>query len=582
LATWLLRPRWNQKVSSLQQLLDDEHLFANIPVALSLSDREDHLLKANAAFEKLTGFAASEMLGQNALCTDSEEEKLAAERMQTELQTEGRWVGEYRMRCKDGSVQAEKVMRVVLGEDPGDPEGYLTMSMDTVHSDAEQRLMLWQAHHDNLTKLPNANLLNERLTRATQENKRGAVISIDLDHFKHVNDSLGHAGADRILIDAAFRIAMAARESDTVARTAGDLFVIALTDFGDIAEVEKIARNAVEAIAGPFKVVEDELFITASAGVSIYPDDGKTPGELLQKSDAARLNAKSRGGNQVAFFEDQMNAVALRRFELETHLRKAIAGQEFELYFQPVIDISRDEIYGAEALLRWKNPELGMVSPAEFIPVAEDTGLIVDIGRWVVAEVHRNLRQWQDHIPGLRVSLNVSARQLADADHVQELLDMLGREYRSQVTVELTETALVQDEQGAQMFLKGLREMDLHVALDDFGTGYSSVGYLRDYEFDVLKVDKSFIDGINGARDLGLVASIVAMGRILGMRVVAEGVEEEEQVQRLKRIGCDFIQGYYYSKPLPALEFAEFVASYRADPPMAAEPDLGTQGHSAG
>ncbi len=558
-----LRFRKASPGSALDRLLNDSLLFANIPVALALSDAQDRLLRANPAFEKLTGFSSEEMLGQRTICEDSEEDRVAAERMEQELTEHGRWTGEYRVRCKDGSVQAEKVMRVALGADPTTPEGYLTMSMDTVHSDAEQRLMLWQAHHDNLTKLPNANLLNERLTRATQEGKRGAVISVDLDQFKNVNDSLGHAGADRILVDAAFRIAMAARESDTVARTAGDLFVIALTDFSDIAEVEKIARGAVEAIASPFSVEDDELFITASAGVSIYPDDGKTPGELLQKSDAARLNAKSRGGNQVAFFEDQMNAVAARRFELETHLRKAIAGQEFELYFQPVIDISRDEVYGAEALLRWKNPTLGFVSPGEFIPVAEASGLIVDIGRWVVAEVQRNLRLWASQIPGLRVSLNVSARQLSDPENVQELLAMLGREFTDQITVELTETALVEDALGAQEFLKGLRDMDLHVALDDFGTGYSSVGYLRDYEFDVLKVDKSFIDGINGARDLGLVASIVAMGRILGMRVVAEGVEGEEQVQRLKRIGCDFIQGYFYSKPLPADEFVQFVEDYR-------------------
>jgi diguanylate cyclase (GGDEF)-like protein/PAS domain S-box-containing protein len=560
LLVWRLKLRSH---SLLDQLMSDKLLFSNIPVALSLSDADDRLLRANGAFEELTGFSNEEMRGETTVCEDSDEERSVAEKMRRDLTEQGRWIGEYRMRSKDGSVQAEKVMRMSLGDDWQAPEGFLTMSMETTHSDAEQRLMLWQAHHDNLTKLPNANLLNERLMRETQqEGRRGAVISIDLDNFKVVNDSLGHAGADRVLIEAAHRIAMCAREADTVARKGGDLFVIAMAEIEDIAEVERIARAAVEAVAQSFHVGDDELFINASAGVTIFPDDGKTPGELLQKSDAARLNAKSRGGNQVMFFEDQMNTVAARRFELETHLRKAIAGQEFELFFQPVIDISRDEVYGAEALLRWHSPELGFISPVEFIPVAEDTGLIVDIGRWVVVEVQRHLRLWQTKLPGLRISLNVSARQLVDEEQTQELLEILSREFTQQITVELTESALVDDEPGALMFLKGLRALNLQVALDDFGTGYSSVGYLRDYEFDVLKVDKSFIDGIDGVRDLGLVASIVAMGRILGMRVVAEGVEEEAQLERLKRIGCDFVQGYFYSKPLPVAEFEDFVIAY--------------------
>lgn len=549
--------------SPLKQLLSDRFLFANMPVALSVSDAEDRLLRANSAFERLTGYSSAEMMGRRVLCEDSEEERAAAARMRDQLSAQGSWTGEYRVRCKDGSVHAEKVMRMNLGELGERTEGYLTISTEAEHSDAEQRLMLWQAHHDNLTKLPNSNLLNERLARALQEGKHGAVISIDLDSFKNTNDSLGHAGADRVLIEAAHRIAMSARESDTVARMGGDLFVIAITDFADISEVELVARSAVDAIAQSFAVEEGELFITASAGITIYPDDGDTSGELLQKADAARLDAKARGGNQLKFFEEEMNEVAARRFELETHLRKAIAGQEFELHFQPIVDISKEEIYGAEALLRWRSPQLGMVSPGEFIPVAEATGLIVDIGRWVVTEVQQRLAGWQESIPGLRVSLNVSARQLVDDEQVSELLEVLGREFTDQITVELTESALVQNESCALTFLSGLRDLKLHVALDDFGTGYSSVGYLRDYEFDVLKVDKSFIDGIDGARDLGLVASIVAMGRILGMRVVAEGVEEEDQVQRLKRIGCDFVQGFYYSKPLPAAEFEAFVLASR-------------------
>ncbi|MEE4281589.1 MAG: EAL domain-containing protein [Pseudomonadales bacterium] len=553
--------------SPLNLLLEDQFLFTNIPVAVSLSDSNDRLLRANEAFEKATGFSGRELLGEQAVCDDSLEEQAAVERMRAQLDEKGCWTGEYRMRCKDGSAHAEKVMRIGLTDAAANVQGYLTLSMEAAHSDAEQRLMLWQAHHDNLTKLPNANLLHDRLGRALQEGKRGALISVDLDNFKNVNDSLGHAGADRILIEAAHRIALCARESDTVARTGGDLFIIAATDINDIAEAERLARNVVETFTAPFAAEEGELFITSSCGVTIFPDDGATAGELLQKADAARLDAKARGGNQLKFFEEQMNVVAARRFELESNLRKAIAGQEFELHFQPVVDISKQEIYGAEALLRWRSPVLGMTSPFEFIPVAEATGLIVDIGRWVVAEVQRHLKIWQTTIPDLRVSLNVSARQLVDEGDVNELLAALALECSDQITVELTESALVQNEGNALQFLAGLRDINVHLALDDFGTGYSSVGYLRDYEFDVLKVDKSFIDGIDNARDLGLVASIVAMGRILGMKVVAEGVEEADQLERLKRIGCDYVQGYYYSKPLPADEFEAFVQAFKNPQP---------------
>jgi diguanylate cyclase (GGDEF)-like protein/PAS domain S-box-containing protein len=557
--------RFNLRAQSpLQLLLEDNFLLSNIPVAVSISDADDCLLRANSAFEMATGFTSAEMSGQSSVCNGSVEEQAAVERMHAALAENGSWTGEYHMRCKDGSAHTEKVMRIRLADAAENVQGYLTVSLESAHSDAEQRLMLWQAHHDNLTKLPNANLLNERLSRALQEGKRGAVVSIDLDNFKNINDSLGHAGADRILIEAAHRIALSARESDTVARMGGDLFVIAAADIHDIADAEKLARNAVEAIAGSFAAEEGELFITASGGVTIFPDDGTTTGELLQKADAARLDAKTRGGNQLKFFEEQMNVVAARRFELESNLRKAIAGQEFELFFQPVVDVTKQEIYGAEALLRWRSPVLGMTSPFEFIPIAEASGLIVDIGRWVVAEVQRYLKLWQTTMPGLRISLNVSARQLVEKTEVHELLSALGREFADQVTVELTESALVQNQDNARLFLQGLRDINVRVALDDFGTGYSSVGYLRDYEFDVLKVDKSFIDGIDNARDLGLVASIVAMGRILGMKVVAEGVEELEQLERLKRIGCDYVQGYFYAKPLPADEFEQFVQQFQA------------------
>ena len=269
---------------------------------------------------------------------------------------------------------------------------------------------------------------------------------------------------------------------------------------------------------------------------------------------------KEQGGNNLAFFEPDMNTRAERRLELESALRRAADNGELMLYFQPVVDVKRGTVTSAEALLRWDHPELGMVSPGEFIPVAEDMGLIVDIGRWVVNECHRQLQAWRlAGIEDLRISLNVSPFQLrreADADALLALIRELGD---PGLILELTESALMENSDGVHRFLSDVRALGNMVALDDFGTGFSSLGYLRNFEFDVLKVDKTFIDELASTRDYGLVASIVSMGRILGMRVVAEGVETAEQVKRLKQIGCDYVQGYYFSKPLPADAFYDFL-----------------------
>ena len=573
LAALLILRRKLHAESGLVRLFSDELLFANAPVALALSDSQDNVLRVNAAFEEFVGCDSQTLVGRPAhLHTEDGQQADLEQQMYGSLQETGSWQGEYRVRHSDGSVLAENVTRISLGEGAR-AEGYLTMFMEPVISDDEQKLMLWQAHHDNLTKLPNSNLLHERLSRALVAKgssdsaiQPGAVISIDLNKFQMVNDSIGHDKADAVLMDAAYRIALSARETDTVARVGGDHFVILMQDLEDLNLAERAALRVVEAFAVPFFVDERELMISVSAGISVFPGDGLEKGELLQKADAARLGAKARGDNQIAFFEEDMNIQASRRIELEASLRKAIANDAFMLHYQPIIDVNDQTIYGAEALLRWIDDDLGFVSPAEFIPVAEDSGLIKEIGLWVVQEVQRQLNDWQvQQLPPLRVSLNVSARQVVSEEDAQLLLDALCRSHKDVVTVELTESALVNDNPGSQYFLRGLREQGLKIALDDFGTGWSSVGYLRDYEFDVLKIDKSFIDSVCEVRDHGLVASIVAMGRILGMRVVAEGVEEDAQLRQLTQIGCDYVQGYFFSKPLPAEEFVQFVHSWQRD-----------------
>ena len=557
----ILRRKKDQ--TTFAQYCADQFLFPNAPLAMALSDARDQTVRTNDAFGKVTGFTEAELRGRTVFDHEPDGMHLA-------LADSGVWVGEQRLRRKDGSELSEKVLRLALGENLEQPDGYLTMSMETVVSDDERRLMLWQAHHDNLTKLPNSNLLHERLSRGLttvlddRSGRVGALISIDIDHFREVNDSIGHELADRVLTDAAYRIAMCARESDTVARVGGDLFMIALFDIEQVSDAEMIAREAIDAFDAPFLLEEKEIFLTASAGLTIFPTDGVEKGELLQKADAARLQAKKMGGDQFAFFEESMNSAAARRLEIETHLRRAIAQDELELFYQPIIDLATGRVSSAEALLRWQSAELGFVSPGEFIPVAESSGMIVDVGAWVVQDVQRQLKAWGEcpDWSDIRVSLNVSARQFSREEDAEQLLDALKTCNKEQVTIELTESALVTDDPGASRFLQGIKEQGLRIALDDFGTGYSSIGYLRDFDFDVLKIDKSFIDGLENVKDYGLVASIVAMGRILGLKIVAEGVEDESQVHHLKQVGCDYIQGFYYSKPLPVSEFEAFVRNH--------------------
>lgn len=542
-----------------------ERLFENSPGAVVVSDAYDRILAVNDAYTRMTGYSQAEVQGHDIGFNHAgQQDQTFYEAMRETLACRGRWIGEFWLRNKDGEAFADKVTRMRLAGQRNELLGYLTLSMDMLSSDDAKRLMLWQAHHDTLTKLPNRNLFEERLTRVllrTQEKGfMGALVSIDLDRFKMVNDSVGPSNGDQVLMEVAYRIAMCVEESHTVARLGSDHFVVLMSEVNDYGEVERLGRSVLAAVNAPFNVDGRELFITASVGVALLPQDGNQTGELLQKADAARIQIKEDGGNNLAFFEPDMNTRAERRLELESALRRAIANDELLLYYQPVIDVKRGTVTSAEALLRWQHPELGMVSPGEFIPVAEDMGLIVEIGQWVVSECHRQLEVWRRQgLDDLRLSLNVSAMQLRRDEDAQALLRLLSTVADDRLVLELTESALMENSDGVHRFLSQARAMGSMVALDDFGTGFSSLGYLRNFEFDVLKVDKTFIDQLSSTRDYGLVASIVSMGRILGMRVVAEGVETAEQVKRLKQIGCDYVQGFYFSRPLPAEQFFAFV-----------------------
>jgi len=416
-----------------------------------------------------------------------------------------------------------------------------------------------QATHDMLTGLPNRVLLHERITQlvshARQTVQGIAVLFIDLDRFKSINDSFGHSVGDALLTAVASRLRSAVRDSDVVARLSGDEFVVVLSGISEKEDVENVAKKVLGEISRPYEVEQQALCITGSIGVSIYPRDGDTSDMLLRNADAAMYCAKDQTGN-VKFYNRELGAQVNEHMALESSLRQAVDHQEFEVYYQPQVDIKSGRINGVEALIRWRHPELGMISPDRFIPLAEETGLIVPIGEWVLRTACAQVKAW--HVAGfsdLTVAVNFSAKQFQKNDLfdlVRRILDetKLGAEY---LEIELTESLLMKDSDVTVQTLRQLKEMGAIMALDDFGTGYSSLSYLRRFPIDVVKIDCSFIrDVTNNVDDALLTKAIISMAKSLNLKTVAEGVETEGQLNFLKENQCDTIQGYYFSRPLPA------------------------------
>jgi len=429
------------------------------------------------------------------------------------------------------------------------------------------------AYFDSLTSLPNRFLSLDRLSQMLKEAKRIAdniaVLFLDLDDFKKVNDSLGHEVGDKLLVEAANRLKLAVRESDTVGRLGGDEFIVLAQALSSSHGAIDIAENLLRIFREPFKIDGRELVLTVSIGIAIYPENGGSASDLLRNADTAMYQAKALGRNAYSFFTRKMNDVMLRRLELEEHLHSALERDEFEVYYQPKIDIKNGSIIGAEALLRWKNPVLGNVTPDEFIPIAEHTGLIVPIGEYVVKQSLRFLGDWQSaHQKNYTIAVNLSPRQFRD----KNLIEFMKRSLSDaniepeNLEFEITEGVLMIGNSYIDGALAELHSLGIKLSMDDFGTGYSSLSYLRKYSFDVLKIDQSFINGITlKTSDCDLVKATIAMAHSLGLLVVAEGVEMREQLTLLDELGCDLAQGYYLSRPVPAKELIDF--QYTANRP---------------
>jgi diguanylate cyclase (GGDEF)-like protein len=438
--------------------------------------------------------------------------------------------------------------------------------------EAANRQLRHLATHDVLTGLPNRVLLDDRLAQAmalADRDKRSfAVMVCDLDRFKHINDSLGHRAGDELLQEVARRLSTVARTADTVARFGGDEFVLVGSSLIDAEDAMQLAERAIEALRAPARVAGIDVHTSPSIGIALYPEDGASIEALLAHADAAMYAAKHQGRGSVRRYTAGMHAGTEDRVQLESELHHAIELKQFELHYQPKVDTLTGVVRSAEALIRWAHPSRGLVSPAEFIPLAEECGLIGAIGEWVIREACRQARAWQiEGVPSLRISVNLSASQFRGAglvDSIRRALDDVGLPARY-LEVELTESAVMSDPEQSVAILEQLSAMGVLVSVDDFGTGYSSMSYLRRFPIDKLKIDRVFIDEIaSRPEDASIVRAIVSLAHSLNLKVVAEGVETLAQLDFLKTAGCDEYQGYHYSRPLPADRFQQLIRSARS------------------
>jgi diguanylate cyclase (GGDEF)-like protein/PAS domain S-box-containing protein len=543
--------------------------------AIMVMDADDRIVAVNPAFTRLSGYTEPAVLGQAfaALEDESSGEEISTDArhlMQQALETTGHWQGKISLRCSDGKVNICWLALDTIYDD-GDVvrQRVGIFSKVTDHKLAEQTI--WQqANFDALTGLPNRSMFHDRLQQEIKKARRTgqalALLFIDLDRFKDINDTMGHAVGDILLQQAAGRLLGCVRDADTVARLGGDEFTVILSDPGGSNNAARIAQHILRRLAEPFVLGDEQAFISASIGITHFPEDSDRVDVLIKNADQAMYAAKAQGRNRYKFFTTAMQRAAHTRMRMVNDLRSALTLQQFRVVYQPIVTLDGGAVQKAEALIRWQHPQRGLVNPAEFIPLAEETGMIVEIGNWVFTEVAQQVKRWRATHPGhLQVSVNLSPVQLRlDVDRPCGWLDYLqslGLPGRC-IALEITEGMLMETSAAVSNELLRFRAAGMQVSLDDFGTGYSSLSYLKKFDIDTLKIDQSFVRNMTpGSDDLALCEAIIVMAHKLGIQVVAEGVESREQRNMLVEAGCDFGQGYFFSRPLPADDFGRLLQS---------------------
>ncbi|MBI2308929.1 MAG: EAL domain-containing protein [Rhodocyclales bacterium] len=543
---------------ALSQLRLSARVFAESGEAIAVTDARGNFVSVNRAFTEVTGYAQDEVIGRNPRILQSgRHDQAFYAAMWSQMAATGSWQGEVWNRRKSGEIYPEWLNISAVRSPAGEITHYVAIFSDITERKAAQARIEYLAHHDPLTGLPNRSLLRERLEqeigRARRNESKVGVLFLDLDRFKTVNDSLGHAVGDRLLREVANRLRRCLRESDVVCRQGGDEFIVLLPELKSTTDAAHAARKIMDALGQPIDVGEQLVHTSFSIGIALFPEDGHTTSALLKAADLAMYHAKESERGTYRFFTAELNARAVERLELDGKLREALAAGEFELFFQPQWSLADGRLTGVEALVRWRR-EGQVVSPARFIPVAEDNGLIIPLGAWILEEACRAAEQWRRQGHDLTMAVNVSPVQLRRDDMVARVRNVLERTGlpAHALELEITESLMMGDDPQVLEMLAALKQLGIKLAIDDFGTGYSNLAYLKRFNVDRLKIDQSFVRDIDSKPDAAVIVSaVIGMGRRLGLNTLAEGVETEAERAALLHAGCDDVQGYLLGRPIP-------------------------------
>lgn len=557
----------DDKKNISEQLELSALVFEESIEGIMITDAENKIIKVNDAFVKMTGYRQKEIAGcrANILKSDVHNSSFYY-KMWKKLEAKGQWRGEIWNRTKNSQPIACFVSIKVLYDVDGNVKNYIAMYLDITEKKHTQDELFHLAYHDTLTKLPNRTQFNQHITTLInhydREEKEFAVLFLDLDNFKYVNDSYGHNIGDLLLIKVAKIFKSVLRNVDFVARLGGDEFTVVIDDYQNIKQIQTLCKRIIEKLAQPLEIRAKKLSIGCSIGVAVYPKDGITKNALIKNADTAMYESKHNGKNIFTFHTKQMNEELHRKMQLDNGIREALALGEFEMHYQAKLATEDKSIIGAEALIRWNSPSLGNISAIELISYAEESGLIKEIGNFILENVFESVALLEKSFGSIVVSINISSLQLQDSEFIYTVMSLLKKTKVNpkMIEFEITETKIMHNiEENIEKLLR-LKRLGIGISIDDFGTGYSSMSYLQKLPIDIIKIDKSFIDEIHLSNDSEiLVKAIVSLSKALNLKTVAEGVEVQAQLEHLQNIGCDYIQGYLYSKPLPLKDFTELL-----------------------
>lgn len=553
--------------------LDDLEAAARLRIAdamfevstqgIMICDSENRIVKVNPAFTIITGYPQDEVRGRNpGFLSSGRHDDIFYKSMWDAISRTGRWEGEVWNRRRNGEIYPEWLTVAANKGEDGAVESYLALFSDISKHKRDEERISYQENYDALTGLPNQRLLQDRVHQALEQaaaaGHQAGVLYLDLDNFKKINDSLGHGVGDILLVEMGKRIKSCLRDQDTAGRFGGDEFLVVLPTVHSTEEAAMVVRRLQAAVSQPMllKGQENDTVLTTSIGIAFYPRDGRTAGELIRNADTAAFHAKEQGRNAYQYFTEDMTVRAMESLSVENMLRSSLERNEFVLHYQPKVDLRHGKITGVEALVRWaRSDKSELVLPSTFIPLAEETGFIIPLGEWVMRTACAQAKVWHDAgAPPLPVAVNISACQLSKSGFVDDIFRILAETGLpvGLLEVEITETALMKNTKDAIAVLRRIREMGVRLSADDFGTGYSSLNYLRSFPLDTLKIDGAFVADIGGGGGATLAAAVVAIGQSMGLKVVAEGVEKNEQLLFLRQQWCDEIQGFLFSRPVPA------------------------------